>query len=135
MEILQVKETCIYVKDLEQTQKFYSEGLGLPVINKKEGRHIFFNAGTSVLLCFIPEASAAETELPPHWSRGPAHLAFEVPHPEYENCKREISSKGIEIIHEQHWGNDFRSIYFHDPDGHILEIVPKGMWDYLGTSG
>ena len=132
MEILQVKETCLYVKDLEQTQEFYSGLLGLPVINRKEGRHVFFNAGTSVLLCFIPETSAAETELPPHWSRGPAHLAFEVPHSNYENCKEELRSKGIEIIHEQQWGDHYWSFYFHDPDGHVLEIVPKGMWEYLG---
>jgi catechol 2,3-dioxygenase-like lactoylglutathione lyase family enzyme len=132
MKILQVKETCIYVHDLEQTQNFYSGILGLAVIARKEGRHIFFNAGTSVLLCFIPEASARETELPPHWASGPAHLAFEVSRPEYENWKQAITSKGVEIIHEQEWGDDFNSFYFHDPDGHVLEIVPEGMWEYLG---
>lgn len=129
MEILQIKETCIYIKDLERTQSFYSKTLGLPVIDKKEDRHIFFRAGTSVLLCFIPEASSRETELPPHWANGPAHLAFEVPGSEYHNWQKRITEAGIEVIHEQSWGDRYGSFYFHDPDGHVLEIVQPGMWD------
>ena len=78
MEICKVKETCIYIKDLDQTQTFYQQVLGLPLLAKKAGRHVFFRAGTSVLLCFLPEASQQESELPPHYATGPAHLAFEV---------------------------------------------------------
>jgi hypothetical protein len=35
---------------------------------------------------------------------------------------------GIAIVHEEPWGDRFRSFYFHDPDGHVLEVVPAGMW-------
>ncbi len=131
MDILQVKETCLYVSDLDRTQKFYQEIVGLALISKKADRHVFFNAGTSVLLCFIPESTRAETTLPPHWSKGPAHLAFEVQKFEYREWKAKLATAGVEIIYEHHWGNDFYSFYFHDPDGHVLEIVPEGMWEYL----
>lgn len=131
MDILQVKETCLYIKDLDQSQAFYQDKLGLPVIGRKEGRHVFFEAGTSVLLCFIPESTRVESILPPHWAKGPAHLAFEVQADEYQVWKRKVVSAGIEIIHEQHWGDHFYSFYFHDPDGHVLEIVPAGMWKFL----
>ncbi len=129
MNIRQVKETCIYVKDLEQTQTFYEQVLDLPLIAKKPGRHVFFRAGTSVLLCFIPAASTRETELPPHFAKGPSHLAFEVEVPQYEDWKQKVALAGIDIIHEQSWGDGFLSFYFHDPDGHLLEIVQQGMWD------
>ena len=129
MKIRQVKETCIYVKDLDQTQAFYQQVLDLPLIVKKPGRHVFFRAGTSVLLCFLPDASRRETELPPHFASGPAHLAFEVSVMEYENWKSKVSSAGIDIIHEQLWADKFLSFYFLDPDGHVLEIVQEGMWD------
>jgi len=127
MNIKQVKETCIYVNDLEQTQTFYEQVLDLPLIEKKKGRHVFFRAGTSVLLCFIPETTRRETQLPPHFSKGPAHLAFEVE--EYEDWKEKVALAGIDIIHEESWEDGFLSFYFHDPDGHLLEIVQQGMWD------
>ncbi len=129
MNIKQVKETCIYVSDLELTQNFYQKVLDFPIIAKKSGRHVFFRAGTSVLLCFLPEASSRETELPPHFAKGPAHLAFEVAVQEYEDWKQKVNLAGIDIIHEQSWGDRFLSFYFKDPDGHILEIVQEGMWD------
>ena len=129
MKIRQIKETCIYINDLERTQVFYQRVLDLPLIGKKPGRHVFFRAGTSVLLCFIPEASSLETELPPHFAKGPVHLAFEVGVTEYEDWKQKVTLAGIEIIHEQSWGESYLSFYFHDPDGHLLEIVQEGMWD------
>jgi catechol 2,3-dioxygenase-like lactoylglutathione lyase family enzyme len=135
MDILQVKETCLYVEDLNRTQTFYEKVLGLSLISKKAGRHVFFNAGTSVLLCFIPESTRAEVKLPPHWAKGPAHLAFEVSRVEYRDWKEKITNAGVEIIHEHNWGDDFHSFYFHDPDGHVLEIVQEGMWEYLAGGG
>lgn len=129
MKICKIKETCIYIKNLDQTQTFYQQVLGLPLIAKKPGRHVFFRAGMSVLLCFLPEASKQESELPPHYATGPAHLAFEVTVEEYEEWKSKVSSAGIVIIHEQVWREKFLSFYFHDPDGHLLEIVQEGMWD------
>ncbi|MCU0354301.1 MAG: VOC family protein [Cytophagales bacterium] len=128
MNFTQIKETCLYVSDLEQTERFYNGLLGLPVIGRVAGRHVFFRAGSSVLLCFIAEQTRTDTHLPPHYGSGQSHLAFEVPPDEYEHAKAEIIRKGIEIIHEEPWGERFKSFYFHDSDGHVLEIVPAGMW-------
>ncbi|GJM27946.1 MAG: hypothetical protein DHS20C17_05810 [Cyclobacteriaceae bacterium] len=133
MEIRQIKETCIYVEDLVQTEWFYTTVLELPVIGKKDGGHVFFRSGTSVLLCFNPDDSGKKSDVPPHWARGPIHLAFEVSVDEYQPWKQKVIAAGVEIIHEHSWGQDFFSFYFHDPDGHVLEIVPEGMWDYLGS--
>ena len=119
----------MYIHDLDKTESFYHGVLDLPVIGKKAERHIFFRAGRSVLLCFLPDATRKETELPPHFAEGPAHLAFEVTAKEYEEWKTKIGSAGVEILHEQIWKNRFYSFYFHDPDGHLLEIVEEGMWD------
>lgn len=129
-EITKIKETCLYIEDLERTYQFYHKRMGLPVISRVEGRHIFFRSGESVLLCFIAEATAKDKSLPPHYGSGSLHLAFEVEAEDYDNAKAEYLGSGIEIIHEQTWRDDVKSFYFHDPDGHVLEIVPTGMWDY-----
>jgi catechol 2,3-dioxygenase-like lactoylglutathione lyase family enzyme len=128
MNFTQIKETCLYVADLERTEGFYSGKLELPCFAKSPGRHVFFRAGSSVLLCFNAEATRADKELPPHYASGKQHLAFEVPGPAYEATKIELEGKGILITHEHTWPSGMRSFYFEDPDGHVLEIVPAGLW-------
>ena len=129
MLIKQIKETCLYVKDLDKTHQFYHGLLNLPLISRVEGRHIFFRAGQSVLLCFISETTKKDEKLPPHYGTGKLHLAFEVEADVYESTKKGVQERGIEIIHEQTWKEGNKSFYFHDPDGHVLEIVQPGLWD------
>lgn len=129
MHINQIKESCLYVQDLDRTESFYSGKLNLKVIGRVEGRHIFFEAGSTILLCFIADATKNDKKLPSHYGKGKMHLAFEVPPEDYETVKKSIRSKGIEIEHEQQWSDEYRSFYFRDPDGHSLEVVPRGMWE------
>lgn len=129
MQFTQIKETCLYVKNLDETKKFYHEKLGLEVIDFVKDRHVFFRVGTSVLLCFIPESTQNEKLLPTHYAKGQIHLAFEVPKKNYESMKSKILSLNIAIEHEQRWQSHYRSFYFRDPDNHLLEIVQEGMWN------
>lgn len=129
-KITKIKETCLYVKNLSRTEKFYHELLGFPVISKKAGRHIFFRVGSDVLLCFISEITENDKNLPPHFGSGEQHLAFEVSGNDYQEMKNDLLKLSIKIIHEEHWRKDIYSAYFKDPDGHLLEIVTEGLWDY-----
>ncbi|TXK45922.1 glyoxalase [Pontibacter qinzhouensis] len=129
MDILKIKETCLYVTDLERTKAFYSQQLGFAVIGEVTGRHVFFRAGASVLLCFIAAASEQAGTLPPHFGEGQLHLAFEVEKEQYEPWKQKIISQGIALEQEYDWGNGYLSFYFRDPDQHLLEVVMSGMWE------
>lgn len=129
MDFIQIKETCLYVQDLQRTEDFYKGKLNLKVIARVEGRHIFFKAGSSVLLCFLAGATKNETNLPAHFGKGKMHIAFEVPENSYREVKAWIRSKNIEIEHEQQWSENYQSFYFRDPDRHSIEIVPEGMWE------
>lgn len=130
MKVSKIKETCLYFHDLEEAKKFYGEILKLPVINYVEGKHIFFRAGSSVLLCFNPEDSKNKTSPPAHYGNGKLHFAFEVPDEEYISTKEEIKAKGISITSEVIWKSGKESFYFEDPQGNVLEVVPdKGIWD------
>ena len=129
MKIARIKETCIYVTDLQRTKTFYSDLLGLPLISLVEKRHVFFRAGESVLLCFIAEQTAKETVLPPHGASGSVHFAFEISSRDYENSLQDINKKGITVLHEHVWKNGLRSFYFHDPDNNLVEVIEEGLWD------
>lgn len=129
MKFKQIKETCIYVKDLKQARTFYHDLLGLRIIGYVENKHIFFRAGTSVLLCFNPEDSRNKKSPPPHFAVGKYHFAFEVSLEDYEEEKNRLIQKGIAITDEVVWRNGLKSSYFEDPAGNVLEIVPEGVWD------
>jgi catechol 2,3-dioxygenase-like lactoylglutathione lyase family enzyme len=129
MKYTQIKETCLYISDLDLAESFYSGIMEMAVISKSPDRHIFFRCGTSVLLCFLPEVTKKEENLPPHYAIGKQHIAFEVSKKDYLKTKSDLLEKGITITHEQEWGNKQKSIYFEDPFGNVLEIVPFGIWE------
>jgi len=129
LTISSIKETCLYVSDLERTKGFYHEKLGLPLIGFAEGRHVFFRAGASVLLCFNPDDARQKTHLPPHYGTGHLHFAFEVVAEQYEAWKEKIESLGIEIEQEVVWREGVKSFYFRDPDLHVVEIAMPGIWE------
>ena len=129
MDIVKIKETCLYVSDLAQTKAFYKDKLQFKVIGEVPGRHIFFRVGSSVLLCFISEVSGKPGRLPPHFGNGHLHLAFEVTKAQYPLTKAEIIQAGIPIEQEYDWGDGFLSFYFRDPDNHLLEVVMERMWE------
>lgn len=130
MRFLKIKETCLYIHDLEAAKRFYHEKLELPLIGYEEGKHIFFRAGDSVLLCFNPEDSKRKESPPAHYGGGKQHVAFEVSKQEYESAKAWIKNKDITITDTVTWKGGAESFYFEDPEGNVLEIVPaEGIWD------
>jgi catechol-2,3-dioxygenase len=129
MNLLQIKETCLYCYDLEKAKTFYEGLLGLPVINYQPGKHLFLRAGNSVLLIFNPNDSRTKQSPPAHYGEGHQHFAFEVAGETYLDHKKEIQAKGITIIDTVVWKNGSESFYFNDPEGNVLEIIPEGIWD------
>ena len=129
MKFNQIKETCIYFNDLSLAKAFYHHMLDLPIISEVQDKHIFFRAGTSVLLCFNPDDSRLKTSPPSHYSDGKYHFALEVAPKAYQSHKEEILKKGIQIIDALVWRNGQESFYFNDPIGNVIEIMPEGVWN------
>src|SRR5690606_22246261 len=126
MNITQIKETCLYISDRDKAEAVYHQILGDQQISTVKDRDIYFCCGSSVLLCFDPEAKKNEKVLPPHFAEGKQNIAFEVEEQDYQKTKQKLLLLGIGIIHIQEWTDDLESFYFEDPFGHVLEIVPTG---------
>jgi len=129
-----ILESALYVDDLEAAAAFYGGALGLEIITRVEGRHVFFRCGDGVLLLFNAEATAipptpdARLPVPPHGARGPGHLCFAATAEEIDRWKAELSSQGIAIEADFEWPSGGRSIYFRDPSGNSLEIAEPRIW-------
>ena len=130
MKILAVIETAIYVDDLAAAEDFYSQILGLKVIGRESGRHVFFQVGDSnVLLVFNSQATLKGDTLPPHGTRGPGHFALGIEIQSFDAWQEHLKTHGVPIEKEVDWPAGGKSIYFRDPTGNSVEFVTPGVWE------
>ena len=122
-----VLETVLYFSDQERTEAFYSETLGLRLLDREPGRSLFYRVGSGVLLLFLPSATRPGGTLPAHGATGPVHVCFRVPPEDYDAWKERIGQRGLELLREVDWPKG-RSFYFHDPDRNLLEIADADIW-------
>ena len=127
--LTKIKETAINVTNIDKTERFYHDILGLEVITKDE-RLIFFRVGTDLLLCFDTDKTKDQTSPPAHAARGIQHFAFECSAEDYERWKQVIIDNDIAIEDEITWKTGKKSFYFRDPAGHAVEIIEPMMWDF-----
>ena len=129
MKIKAVVETGIYVSDLRATEAFYGSILGLRVIGKESGRHVFFQAGeASVLLAFLADATLKGDPLPAHGTTGPGHFALGIEAESFDAWRQLLQRHGVAIEKEVEWPRRGKSLYFRDPAGNSVELVTPGVW-------
>ena len=129
LNIKAVVETAIYVDDLQATETFYGTILGLPVIGKEAGRHVFFQVGESnVLLAFLAEATLKGDQLPAHGTTGPGHFALGIEVESFDAWRKLLHGQGVAVEKEVEWPRGGKSLYFRDPAGNSVELVTPGVW-------
>lgn len=129
MQIQAIIETAIYVDDLDATERFYHGILGLRVIAKEAGRHVFFQAGaSSVLLAFIAEATLKGDQLPAHGAKGPGHFALGIEADALDTWREHLRANCVAIEKEVQWPLGGKSIYFRDPTSNSAELISPGVW-------
>jgi len=129
LRIQAIIETAIYVDDLDAAEAFYQRILGLPVIGKEPGRHVFFQVGKAgVLLAFLAEATLKGDQLPPHGATGPGHFALGIEAETLDAWRKLLQSQGVVIEKAMDWPHGGKSFYFRDPAGNSVELVTPGVW-------
>jgi catechol 2,3-dioxygenase-like lactoylglutathione lyase family enzyme len=129
LKIQGVIETAVYVDDLGAAETFYGTVLGLPVVGKEPGRHVFFRAGEGgVLLAFRAEVTRKGDPLPPHGATGPGHFALGIEAESFDAWRQRLQGHGVALEKEVGWPRGGRSLYFRDPAGNSVELVTPGVW-------
>lgn len=150
-----VLETCLYVRDMNQSLAFYINVLGLqPQI--KSSRLTMFPLGNTTLILFqlgmTASDSVSESGIVP--GHGPDEqtliaLTEENDKPDSDSrrlhmhyCLAVSSREEVEVWEEylksmevklrgsMNWQKGGKSVYFEDPDGHIGEIGSRGIWEH-----
>jgi catechol 2,3-dioxygenase-like lactoylglutathione lyase family enzyme len=128
-----VLETALYVDDLDRAVRFYADILALEPLYRDSRLCAFSVGGRSVLLIF-PRGGALETvrmpggTSPPHDGSGPLHVAFAIGKDELPEWERRLAANAVAIEGRTKWSRGGESIYFRDPDGHLLELATPGLW-------
>ena len=123
-----VLETCLYAINLADTAGFYETVLGLDMISRVDGRHVFFRSGDGVFLLFNPERTLApDGDVPPHGARGPGHVAFAVS--SIPDWRARLAAAGVEVEAEVDWPGGGHSLYMRDPAGNSVELATRSVWE------
>jgi catechol 2,3-dioxygenase-like lactoylglutathione lyase family enzyme len=128
-----VIETCLYADDLERAAGFYEEVMGLPVLTADSRFRAYDVGGRSVLLVFRRGATLETVHMPggtipPHDGHGGLHIAFAIAADELSDWEMRLGAHGIAIEGRTKWSRGGESIYFRDPDRHLLELATPGLW-------
>jgi len=132
-EVTGVVETCLYVDDLERATRFYEDVCEFKRLIGDERFCALSVADRNVLLLFVKGATleAVPTPggwIPPHDGAGPLHVAFAIPATAEAGWVRRLEQHGIAIESAVDWPRGGRSVYFRDPDQHLLELITPGCW-------
>ncbi len=122
-----ILETSLYVADVARSVQFYESIFGFRVISDFDGRGCATQASDrQVLLLFLKGAS--RTIQSPHDGDGELHLAFAIPATELASWESWLEENGI-VVEERHtWEFGGQSLYFRDPDRHLIELATPGVW-------
>jgi catechol 2,3-dioxygenase-like lactoylglutathione lyase family enzyme len=120
-------EAALYVEDPGRSARFYERVLGLEVIARGDRLWALGVSGRQVLLLCRQGAS---TRLPigAHDGRGQLHVAFAVSTAELEAWEHHLERLDVPIEERRTWDRGGQSLYFRDPDGHLLELATPGVW-------
>jgi catechol 2,3-dioxygenase-like lactoylglutathione lyase family enzyme len=131
--LLGVLETALYVDTFERACPFYEQVLGLNSIYRDARLCAYDVGGRGVLLLFLRGHSLEPSHLPggtvpPHDGHGPIHMAFSIAANALADWEARLAEAGVAIESRVKWPRGGESIYFRDPDGHVLELATPGLW-------
>ena len=126
-------ETGLYVADMARARGFYEAIMGLSPMFCDDRLTAYPVAPGSVLLLFRQgttdkPAPAFGGTIPPHDGQGRLHYAFAIAAEVLPAWRDHLDAQGIAIEGEVHWPRGSTSIYFRDPDAHLVELATPGLW-------
>lgn len=128
-----ILETALYVDDLPRARAFYVDVMQMLPLFSDDRLCALDVGGRSVLLLFLRGATLETVHLPggtipPHDGSGPVHIAFAVTAQDLPTWESRLAEHGVAIEGRTAWPRGSVSVYFRDPDGHLLELATPGLW-------
>ena len=128
-----VLETALYVSDLAPAQRFYEDVMGLQPMYADARLVAYPLAPAQVLLLFQRGSTGQPSVLPfgtipAHGGDGQQHIALAIASDALAGWERHLSAHHVAVEGRTDWPTGGHSIYFRDPDQHLLELATPGLW-------
>lgn len=126
-------ETAIYVDDIARASDFYDTVFAFPAL-VRDNRFVAYDAGAStVFLLFkrgatLNEVVLAGGTIPPHDGSGPTHFCFAIDAEQLDDWESHLGGLNIPVEARMNWDQGGKSLYFRDPDNHLIELGTPGIW-------
>lgn len=126
-----VSELVLEVSDLERSERFYADHLGLPVVERWPHRDaIWVLAGMTRIGLWRPQVGLEGSRGGEH-----VHFAMQIGDSHFDGCVAALRAHGHEVpVHDfgplAEGATSSRSAYVHDPDGHLVEFWTADMAGY-----
>jgi catechol 2,3-dioxygenase-like lactoylglutathione lyase family enzyme len=133
MNVTGVLEYGVYVDDVPRSVEFYRRIFGFEQLQGDDRFCALSVAGKQVFLIFKKGGTLQPMPLPggvlpPHDGSGQLHFAFSIPEADLAAWEQRLGENGVAIESRVTWPRGGRSIYFRDPDGHLVELITPGCW-------
>ena len=122
-----ILESSLYVEDVTRSARFYEKIFGFRVISDFGERGCAMESGTRQVLLLFPK-SGSRAIRSPHHGDGELHVAFAIRAEELTAWEDWLAENGIAVEEKRAWDLGGQSIYFRDPDRHLIEIATPGVW-------
>ena len=123
MSIKGLNHITFAVADIDRAAEFYTQVLGAKLLVKGKKTVYLDLAGIWLAHNLEPGAKAAETY---------THIAFSVAEEDLDTYRRRLQERGIQLRRDRIRNpREGRSLYFRDPDGHLLELHTKTRADRI----
>lgn len=122
-----ILESSLYVADVSRSARFYETIFGFPVISDFGERGLAMQAGPGQVLLLFKKGASTQIGAP-HDGDGELHLAFAIDSNTLPAWEAWLAQNEIAIEERRTWERGGRSIYFRDPDRHLLELATPGVW-------
>jgi catechol 2,3-dioxygenase-like lactoylglutathione lyase family enzyme len=120
-------ESSLYVENVARSTRFYEKIFGFRVISDFGERGCAMEAGNRQVLLLFQKDGSRQIQTP-HYGEGELHLALAVSASELPGWEAWLEQNGIAIEEKRTWERGGQSVYFRDPDRHLLEIATPGVW-------
>jgi catechol 2,3-dioxygenase-like lactoylglutathione lyase family enzyme len=128
-----VVETCLHVEDVERSARFYEDLFGFKRM-AGDSRFCALNVAPGCVFLLFRRGGTLEPVkvsggiIPPHDGSGRMHFAFAIPPHDLKLWIARLEKTGIVIESRVRWEAGGESIYFRDPDEHLVELATPGIW-------
>ena len=128
-----ILETGIYVEDVKRSSEFYKKIFKFEVMVSDERFCAMKIQKRQVFLIFKKGGTIQPVEtpggiLPGHDGDGQMHFAFAISKESLSEWEKWLKENDIPVESKVHWPEGGISLYFRDPDGHLIELATPVVW-------